>query len=688
MYGLMHVVLKDLTVSLAGEAGWTEVLTVAQVLTPEKEAQLLDTTEQSDELSFRLIAAACSVLGRDADSLLHSFGRHFVMFVLRSGSISFLRSQGATLHSFLSNINSLHTYMERDHPDARFPFIDVTYDAAADCINLSYLSSRAGLKSMVIGIIQEIGNRLYGLEVAFEEQQVAEDVERDAAEGCSVAWRITWTKIPGGPEPLQPISGMSIMPFPVLHDCVVKTMRGFQRVNPFRACQSSSGASTPRSQALRRADTRDSDDGELMAKQDSDRKVIEVRTENRRGRAIHRILLRATQAHKIAAAWSDQYLPQCQEFWKSSEGRPRDYGLSEDSSEVDVFVSHCWSQPKSWHGVMGKDVDYAEIKSTQLAIMAKDVALMNNHKLHDWKSVTLWVDKACIPQDNPELKQSCIGLIENFIQECQNVCILFTWSYLERLWCLYEMACVLIDKEPSQVWLQIEGFVNEASFPLYLDSIRNFALQRAKCRLAADRRVLAEKIKEGYVSEESFERLVKACALALMARSMAYRAGRSQGLHEKFYRPLVDLAYELGFADLADELKQCKPWEWRHTMLPTLLRTRLGRRASMSVSASRYQNEINAWFNTDVSPILKRMRRNMVRNRHGAAESKDDAKRRALAECQEVAHQKHVAVKCPGEVYHIRAGAAFFKWYHLTQRLVAASRACHKTCTETSIVPI
>lgn len=233
MYGLMHVVLKDLTVSLAGEAGWTEVLTVAQVLTPEKEAQLLDTTEQSDELSFRLIAAACSVLGRDADSLLHSFGRHFVMFVLRSGSISFLRSQGATLHSFLSNINSLHTYMERDHPDARFPFIDVTYDAAADCINLSYLSSRAGLKSMVIGIIQEIGNRLYGLEVAFEEQQVAEDVERDAAEGCSVAWRITWTKIPGGPEPLQPISGMSIMPFPVLHDCVVKTMRGFQRVNPF-----------------------------------------------------------------------------------------------------------------------------------------------------------------------------------------------------------------------------------------------------------------------------------------------------------------------------------------------------------------------------------------------------------------------------------------------------------------------
>lgn len=688
MYGLIHVVLKDLTVSLAGVAGWTEVLRAAQVLSPEKEAQILDTTEQSDELSFRLIAAACSILGRDPDSLLHSFGRHFVLFALRSGSTSFLKSQGATLHAFLSNINSLHTYMERDHPDARFPFVDVTYDPTNDCINLSYLSSRVGLKSIVVGIIQEIGNRLYGLDVAFEEQQVAEDLQQDAAKGRAVAWRITWKKIPGGSVPVQPISGMPMMPFPVLHDCVVKTMNGFRRVNPFCACQSSSGASTPQSQALRRADTQGSDDGELMAKKDSDRKMDEVRSENLGGRAIHRILLRATPAHKIAAAWSDQCLPECQAFWKSSEGRPQDYVLSEDSSEVDVFVSHCWSQPKSWHAVMGKDVDYAEVKSTQLAIMAKDVALMNNRELYDWKDVTLWVDKSCIPQDNLELKQSCIGLIEKFIQESRHVCILFTWSYLERLWCLYEMACVLIDKEPSQVWLQIEGFVNEASFPLYLDSIRSFSLGRAKCHLAADRQVLAEKIKEGYVSAESFERLVKACALALMARSMAYRAGRSQGLHEKFYQPLVELAYELRFPDLADELKQCKPWEWRHTMLPTLLRTRLGRRASMSVSASRYQNGINAWFNTEISPILKRMRRDIVRNRQEKNDSKDEAQRPALAEFTEVAHHKHIAVKCQGGVHHIRAGAAFFKWYHLIQRLVAASRATHKTCTGMSIIPL
>lgn len=688
MYGLIHVVLKDLTVSLAGDSGWTQVLRAAQVLTPEEEARLLDTTEQSDELSFRLFGAACSVLGRDQSSLLYNFGRHFIQFALRSGSASFLKSQGDTLHAFLSNINSVHTYMERDHPDARFPFLDVAYDSNKDCVDLSYLSTRAGLKSIVVGIIEEIGNRLYGLDVAFEEQEVVEDLREDVAAGRAAAWRITWVKRPDGPEPLEPSSGLPRIPFPLLHDCVVKSIQHFRRVNPFCICQSSSGAGTPQSTTIRHCDTENSDDGDLMAKTDSHRKMEEVRSGSQSGRALHRILLRATPAHKIAAAWSDQSLPECQAFWKSSEGRPRDYGLSEDSSKVDVFVSHCWSQPKSWHAVMGKDLDYAEVKSTQLAIMAKDVALMNDRKLHDWKGVTMWVDKSCIPQDNPQLKRSCIGLLEKFIQESSHVCILFTWSYLERLWCLYEMACVLIDKEPSQVWLQIEGFVNEASFPLYLDSIRHFSIARAKCHFDADRCVLTEKIKEGYVSEQAFERLVKACALALMARSMAYRAGRSRGLHEKFYQPVVKLAYDLRFPDLADELNHCRPWDWRYTILPTLLRSRLGRRASMSVSASRYQNEINAWFNTSVMPILKRMRQGAVKNKQDAAESKDEVQCDVSAESKHVAHHKCAAVERHGEVHHIHAEAAFFKWYHLVQRLRATSRASHTRCVGTSTMTI
>lgn len=35
-----------------------------------------------------------------------------------------------------------------------------------------------------------------------------------------------------------------------------------------------------------------------------------------------------------------------------------------------------------------------------------------------------------------EREESCIALIEKFIRRAERVCVLFTWSYLERLWCV------------------------------------------------------------------------------------------------------------------------------------------------------------------------------------------------------------------------------------------------------------
>ena len=43
--------------------------------------------------------------------------------------------------------------------------------------------------------------------------------------------------------------------------------------------------------------------------------------------------------------------------------------------------------------------------------------------------------QACIAQDHPELKAMSIALLERFIQMCDSMCVLFTWTYLERLWC-------------------------------------------------------------------------------------------------------------------------------------------------------------------------------------------------------------------------------------------------------------
>ena len=59
----------------------------------------------------------------------------------------------------------------------------------------------------------------------------------------------------------------------------------------------------------------------------------------------------------------------------------------------------CFDSPQS----SLSQASYAEVKTTTLAVMAKDIALERGD-LSSWGSVTFWVDKACIPQDHEDLK--------------------------------------------------------------------------------------------------------------------------------------------------------------------------------------------------------------------------------------------------------------------------------------------
>lgn len=96
---------------------------------------------------------------------------------------------------------------------------------------------------------------------------------------------------------------------------------------------------------------------------------------------------------------------------------------------------------------MSGDVVYAEMKASTLAVMAKDFAQEYRSSL-EWDKTTFWVDKACvagcilffpeacIAQDHPELKRISIRLLDKFIEKCECMCVIFTWTYLERLWCV------------------------------------------------------------------------------------------------------------------------------------------------------------------------------------------------------------------------------------------------------------
>jgi hypothetical protein len=59
------------------------------------------------------------------------------------------------------------------------------------------------------------------------------------------------------------------------------------------------------------------------------------------------------------------------------------------------------------------------------------------------RSVTVWVDRACIPQHDPTKKAICVAQLENFVASSRRLVVLLTCRYLKRLWCLFEWACFL-----------------------------------------------------------------------------------------------------------------------------------------------------------------------------------------------------------------------------------------------------
>lgn len=331
---------------------------------------------------------------------------------------------------------------------------------------------------------------------------------------------------------------------------------------------------------------------------------------------LSRLLLRAAPARMVAAAWSDLRLENCRQFWESNVGRKEDYLLSRDATSVDVFCSHSWGAPPNWEEVMGSSVNYADVKSTLLSVIAKDIAVLEHGGLSAWDQVTFWVDKACIPQDIAQLKDLCINMLDKFIHHSTYVCVLFTWSYLERLWCVYEWACILVEKDLRKVYIMNENLVTEKTLLLYIASIRNFSLANTKCFVESDRAILRAKIDKCYTSAQDFEKMVQAAAIALMARSMAFRAGRSARLYEQFYMPFIELADELGFEDLGLALRTCNLDRWRTLAMsangsPTTTKQPdiVSSTSTTKVSSTKYVQKINDWFDRAVSPVLIDMRK-------------------------------------------------------------------------------
>ncbi|CAE8614465.1 unnamed protein product [Polarella glacialis] len=132
---------------------------------------------------------------------------------------------------------------------------------------------------------------------------------------------------------------------------------------------------------------------------------------------------------------------------------------------------------------MGEGCSYSAIKASEICNVAKDLAALDFGDYSRWPEIHFWVDKCCIPQAHPELMTWCLDLLEEFIALSDRLVVILSWSYFDRLWCVYEWVCFLIHNKASSIFLCVDAFVRSRTLPLLLESVKNFSLANCKCSL-------------------------------------------------------------------------------------------------------------------------------------------------------------------------------------------------------------
>lgn len=101
--------------------------------------------------------------GVSNEAVLKSFGHFFFKTCKKSGHSSMLRTLGHDLHGFLMNLDSLHDHLAFTYTQMQAP--SFRCEKTNRGLILHYHSQRAGLDSIVTGIVQEVAKDFYNLDV-------------------------------------------------------------------------------------------------------------------------------------------------------------------------------------------------------------------------------------------------------------------------------------------------------------------------------------------------------------------------------------------------------------------------------------------------------------------------------------------------------------------------------------------
>lgn len=152
MYGLVNRALEELICTRYGAEQWARIKAKAEV-----DIDLFVRMEAyPDDITYRLVGAACELLNLPAAEVLHDFGCHWVQYTGHEGYGELFDAAGTSVQEVLANLDDLHARVGLLYPKLTPPSFKCS-DVSENGLVLHYYSTRAGLAPMVVGLIDGIG---------------------------------------------------------------------------------------------------------------------------------------------------------------------------------------------------------------------------------------------------------------------------------------------------------------------------------------------------------------------------------------------------------------------------------------------------------------------------------------------------------------------------------------------------
>lgn len=170
MYGLVNQAIEDLVRTNYSDQAWHDVQLAAGV----ENLVFVNEHSYSDDLTFKLIHAACEVFMQSPEILLRLFGRHWIMYTGREGWHEFFDVSCTGVISFLEQLDNMHEKVLAAMPEASPPKIELI--ETPDGYELVYISERVGLALFFQGIVE-------GLAEFYDEPWVVDQIQTQSEDG-------------------------------------------------------------------------------------------------------------------------------------------------------------------------------------------------------------------------------------------------------------------------------------------------------------------------------------------------------------------------------------------------------------------------------------------------------------------------------------------------------------------------